>query len=296
MRTHLLQLPLALLLALGVAAGARAQGDSRTPPATDSTVLPIWNNASGKLEAVLLLEPTGSRATSSPAVGTRWRFGANNTLDTTFSASSGNTLGLVCNRATGLANAIGNLANHCLLASLERDAGSSGSREVTAGASVGNSSGRIGLLVGEGRDTLPGWMSPNSRNSRFDENTLTVYGQKNIGREATVSIGGTWARARLIPADDLPAGFSDRWDTTSLTIGAEVGNFGANIVGRVVDTPNQPGQWEALGVGLTWRTPWSGQLTVGAENVVTRGKNPFAPDSATKDEGTIPYVRYEQDL
>ena len=48
--------------------------------------------------------------------------------------------------------------------------------------------------------------------------------------------------------------------------------------------------------GLTWRTPWSGQLTVGAENVVTRGKNPFSTGNAETDEGTVPYVRYEQDL
>ena len=89
---------------------------------------------------------------------------------------------------------------------------------------------------------------------------------------------------------------ADRWNSKSLTIGAGYGNFSANIVGRVVDTPGQPGQWEGLGVGLTWRTPWSGQLTVGAENVVTRGKNPFAPGNSDKDEGTVPYVRYEQDL
>ncbi len=47
---------------------------------------------------------------------------------------------------------------------------------------------------------------------------------------------------------------------------------------------------------VTWRTPWSGQLTIGAENVVTRGKNPFAPRNESTDEGTVPYVRYEQDL
>ncbi|MNN94401.1 hypothetical protein D3C81_2130140 [compost metagenome] len=88
----------------------------------------------------------------------------------------------------------------------------------------------------------------------------------------------------------------DRWDSKSLTIGAGYGNFSGNIIGRVVDVPGQPGKWEGLGVGLTWRTPWSGQLTVGAENVVTRGKNPFAPRNESTDEGTVPYVRYEQDL
>jgi hypothetical protein len=63
----------------------------------------------------------------------------------------------------------------------------------------------------------------------------------------------------------------------------------------VVDTPGQP-KWEAFGLGLTWRTPWSGQLTVGADNVVTRGKNPFSPDASGDQDGTVPYVRYEQDL
>jgi len=55
--------------------------------------------------------------------------------------------------------------------------------------------------------------------------------------------------------------------------------------------PGQPGKWEGLGVGLTWRTPWSGQLTVGAENVVSRGKNPFSPRNESNDDGTVPYVR-----
>ena len=281
MHSRLLRLPLALLLALGVAAGAHAQTNKRG----DATVLPILNQASGKLEAVLLLEPTGA-----PSAGARWRFG-DTSLDASFGLAAGDTLGLVCDRKTGLAGAIGNLANHCMLAALDQDNG--GNRQ--AGASIGRAGGKVGVGLGNARDALPAWLSPNSKASRIDQNTLTVYGQKNIGREATVSIGGAWARARLIPVGDVP-GLADRWSTKSVSVGAGVGDFGANIVGRVVDTPNSAGRWEGLDVGLTWRTPWSGQLTVGAENVVTRGKNPFSADNTEADEGTVPYVRYEQDL
>ena len=78
--------------------------------------------------------------------------------------------------------------------------------------------------------------------------------------------------------------------------GGGYGAFSANVIGRVVDVPGQPEKWEGLGLGLTWRTPWSGQLTVGAENVISRGKNPFAPNNESNSDGTIPYVRYEQDL
>ncbi|SFK38593.1 hypothetical protein SAMN04487938_0569 [Lysobacter sp. cf310] len=284
MQARSLRLSFALMLAFGAASAAHAQTAKRS----DTTYLPVWNQSNGKVEYLLQLEPTNA-----PVAGARWRVGSNS-LDAAFGLDAGDTLGLVCDRKTGLAGAIGNLANHCMLAALDED-DRGGSRQVSAGAALSRPGGKIGLSIGNGKDTLPAWLSPNGRNSKLDQNTLTVYGQKNIGREATVSIGGTWARARLIPAGEMPT-IADRWNSKSLTIGAGYGNFGANIVGRVVDTPGQPGQWEGLGVGLTWRTPWSGQLTVGAENVITRGKNPFAPGNTDKDEGTVPYVRYEQDL
>ena len=60
MHPRLLQLSLTLMLALGVAGGAHAQSKPRTPAQGDnSAVLPVLNNASGKVEAYLLLEPTG---------------------------------------------------------------------------------------------------------------------------------------------------------------------------------------------------------------------------------------------
>ncbi|KAG1273143.1 hypothetical protein G6F64_015406 [Rhizopus arrhizus] len=71
MRTFL-RLPLALLIALGAIAGAHAQSkDTRT-------VLPVWNKGSGKVEALLYLEPTGEQA-----AGARWHFGRNS-LDAAF--------------------------------------------------------------------------------------------------------------------------------------------------------------------------------------------------------------------
>lgn len=285
MKPRLLHLPFALLLAFGVAAGAQAQTKKTQASKRDPTVLPVWNNTSGKVEAVLLLEPTGEAS-----AGASWRLGSN-TLSAVFGLEAGDSLGLVCNRQS--ASSIGSLISNCALAELT-DGNDGGSQRISAGASLTRpGGGKLGLSAGSGRDTLPAWLSSNA-GARVEQNDLAIFGQKNIGREGYVRIGGAVARARLVPIADVPA-MADRWNTKSLSVGGGYGAFSANIVGRVVDVPGQPGKWEGLGLGLTWRTPWSGQLTVGAENVVTRGKNPFSPNESS-DEGTVPYVRYEQDL
>ncbi len=292
MKLRHLRLPLALLLALGVAAGAHAQNkpQSKKPDRSAPTALPILNNSNGKVEAVLLLEPTGEAA-----AGARWRFGSN-TLDAAFGLDAGDSLGLVCNRRTGIVGNIGSLASHCMLAALDDDEAAHGSQRLSAGATLTRPGGRLGVSAGSGRDTLPAWLtSGKTAGSRVEQNDLAVFGEKNIGREGFVSIGGTVAKARLVPASDLPA-LADRFNSKSITVGGGYGPFSANIIGRVVDVPGQPGKWEGLGLGLTWRTPWSGQLTVGAENVISRGKNPFSLTNENAEEGTVPYVRYEQDL
>lgn len=271
--------PLRRLLAasLMLVAGVASAQVARPRP----QALPVWNQSSGKVEAVLLLEPVSTAS---------WQFG-NTRLDSALGVGSGDTLGLLCDRRAGLGSAIGSLADNCLLASL----GTSHTRQATAGATLSRSGARVGVGVGNSRDTLPGWLAPGKAGSRVNQNTLTLIGEKNIGREATVSIAGTLARARLVAPEAVPQ-LADRWNIKSLSVGTNVGRFGANVIGRVVDSPTQPGHWEGLDLGLSWRTPWSGQLSVGAENVVTRGRNPFAPNTGKPDDGAVPYVRYQQDL
>ena len=289
MSVRLLQLPLALILAVGGVAAASAQTPQKHAGRHEQTVLPVWNNASGKLEALLVLEPT-----EGAQVGSRWRFG-NNSLDATFGLEAGDSLDLLCNRKSGVGDALVNLSNNCMLATLGDGLGDNGSRRSSANAVLNRNGGKLGLSVGAGHDTVPAWLTPGAAGSKVDVNDLTVFGQKNLSRQGFVSIAGTVAKAHLLSPAEAPA-LADRWSSKSLTVGGGFGAFGASIVGHVVDTPGRP-KWEGLGLGLTWRTPWSGQLTVGADNVVTRGKNPFAPSADSADEeGTVPYVRYQQDL
>ena len=271
-----------LCLALALATGAHAQSRGET------VQLPVWNQASGKVEAVLLLEPTDFAS-----AGIRRRF-SEGALEATFGVGAGDSLGLLCDRKSGVSSAIASLVNHCLLASLGDDNGPA-SRRFNAATSFTRGTGKVGLALGNGQEALPAWLSPTGRSGKVEQTDLTVVGQKNLGREGFVSIGGTVAKAKLVTAADAPD-LADRWNTRSLTLGGGYGPFSGNIVGRVTNVPGQAGEWRGFGLGFTWRTPWSGQLTVGADNVVTRGKNPFAAPTGNDEQGTVPYVRYEQDL
>lgn len=266
-------------------AGTGALAQTRT---NSTTMLPVWNS-NGQVEGALILEPTDEAA-----AGARWRMGRN-TLSAAFGLDAGESLGLLCNNRNGIGSSISSLITYCNVARLDDD-GQNNGQHLSATTSLSRPGGKVGLSLGSGHDTLPAWMTGNGVSpGRFEQNDLAVFGQKNLGREGFVTIGGTVAHAKLVPASELTS-IPDQWTSRSLSLGGGYGAFSGSIIGRVVDAPGQPGKWEGLGVGVTWRTPWSGQLTVGAENIVTSGKNPFAPNSPIGDDGTVPYVRYEQDL
>ncbi len=282
-------LPIAAAVLALVFASGNASAQAKKAKRSDSRMVPVLNRDSGKLEAVLLLEP------ATGGTGARWHFGKT-TLEATYGLQTGDSLALLCDRRSGLAPAIGQLASNCVLASLDGDKSGSTSRHASAGVSLARNGGKLGLSFGNGRDTLPAWLAPGQLGgARYSQNDFSLFAEKAISREGFVSVGGTVARARLVPAADVPQ-LADQWNTRSLSIGGGYGAFGANIVGRVVNVPGESEVWKGLGLGLTWRTPWNGQLSVGADNVVTRGKNPFPIKGDPNDEGTVPYVRYQQDL
>lgn len=279
MRTRLRTLPLLLLLALGAATSAHAQSKG----ASDRVELPVWNKSSGAIEAIVVLEPADVAKSRTLA-----RFGVRH-LDSTFGLNAGDSLGLLCDRKHGLSSALNNLADNCVLASIP-------ARRTGATAIFQRNGTQVGVGAGSSRTPIPAWLAPGTGgNGRVDLNDITIFSQKALPREGYVSIAGTVAKARLQSPSEIP-GFSDRWTSRQLNVGGGIGDFGVNVIGEVVDTPGRD-RWGSLGLGLSWRTPWSGQLTVGADNLVTRGKNPFAPASEEgDDEGAVPYVRYEQDL
>jgi hypothetical protein len=309
------RLILALLLALcATVAHAQAARDS-----DGTTVFPVFLN-NGQLEGLLLLDPSPMPQLPSQRVirpaqpRPMFSFGALQ-LRAGFSVDGRSGYGLLCDNAGTVITSVGSLAGHCLLADLNgtrapivpgRATGVLQLRrnDKSLSASVGTNRTLLGITP-----VLPGSFASDQRlldnmlgpaAAGIDEQNASLVGQVNVGAQGWITIGGTLARARLIPASQLPGGVPSEWTTSSLSVGAGSRRLGGEITGQVIEVPGQPQRFSTLGAGVTWRTPWRAKVSVGAENLLTRGKNPFlGPDSRSAeedDEGRVPFVRYQQDL
>lgn len=295
------------LLAIVLATAFVLQGTSVMAQATDNEAMavPVWNSSSGKLEAVLFIDTsTLSPTAATRALGTRWT-SASGQFSGGISARLEPQYGLLC----------GSTVEHldgCLIAQLSRPAAApAGQLVAQASTRIGRSewtgfgatrrAGTDSLLPGTSLGlTLPE-LAPLAGlpGLGVEQNDLGIVGELKLGEQGWIRLGGSVARARLMPASTALAGsVAPRWNSRTLSLGGGFGALGGEVVGRVVRVPGVSEPYGTLGLGLTWRTPWAGRLTVGAQNLMSTGENPVVPRAnlSTRDEGHVPYVRYHQDL
>lgn len=304
---------LCLFLAASLAASA-AFGQSTAPVRADAntSVLPVWNTQNGQVDALLLIEPSVlPELPSQRVIGPVANPGLKLRAGLSVEANPG--MGVLCNSGSVITS-VGSMAGHCMLVNLGAQQNTPARINGVAQLQHGRTSltGTLGIA----RDTLgptsplpfgsttadkrllDSLLGPNS--ATLDSRNASLIGQVKLGTQSWLSIGGTLARVRLIPAEQLHNGLPPEWGAGSLSLSGGRGNFGGEITGQMIEVPGQTNRYSTLGAGVTWRTPWKARLSVGADNIVTRGKNPFGlPDAREvpgEDEGRVPYVRYQQDL
>lgn len=334
---HTLRIAAAAMFALAAPLlHAQALDSAVTTPRLDpdTRVLPVWSNASGRIEALLLLDPPESLASSSAVervlrnvapdtgIGTRIRLDNGGQVRAALEVEGDAGLALLCDGRTGIAAALGSLGEHCLLATLgQGDPLLSGlgqgarvglgwqSPEESVDLSFGLSwlrytpdqalglaefdRGSMAQALLQGQfpdDNVAAWARQlESRNLRIDSLI-------NLGSQTRMLIGGDIGRTEISGRDGLPL----QWDQASLRFGVGVGNFSGQLTGRLIELPRSGAQWSTLDIGLSWRTPWHGEFSLGARNVLGNADTsrwPLAELPAIEDvDARVPYVRYQQDL
>lgn len=134
----------------------------------------------------------------------------------------------------------------------------------------------------------------------FEAQALGVNSQWRLTPESALQLNAALHQLRLrngmvTPALDLQRAMLD--------VGLNYGAFSGSVTGRVNRLAEQPGSpnaiWSGIDIGVSWRTPWRGELTLGARNVVSKTDSDAAREPARVIDETsarTPYVRYKQDL
>lgn len=311
---------LASLIIATMATSAVAQNSGKSPlvDRQAQTMLPIWNGLNNKLEGVLLVDsnsinPSNSRTVIRPAnslAALNIPLTSQLKLSTSLSLSNNPGLGLVCNGQPGLFNNLDNLAQNCRIGDLLSPGNNFGSSRpdlimqsqlryknllLSAGGNL--SQFNFNAFTGNGNAATVG-ASPRVTSATVQKKEISLNGEIALGQKTWLNLGGTIAQARVIPASQLAGKtLPDEWQTNSVTISAGHGNFGGEITGSNIQIPGQPSGYKSLGAGVTWKTPWRGKLSVGADNINSSGTNPFkGADNNSLDDGAVPFVKYEVDL
>jgi hypothetical protein len=287
--------------------------------AQGAPVLPIWSGSNGQLLAVVALPQawanspidatpayggpsnwhfSGSSAAS--AGGLRWQLGNGFHADAMLGEYLANSPA-PC--APGDCGANASLWSHGSLAgSLGMGwSAASGGLDLSYGLSwlqsqgSGVARGRLAL----GSALVPVLTLPDAHSFALD-NEASVYarGRWQFERGPAFDVAASYGRGRLTQIGGAVNTFAPGidLDQLSLSLGLDAGSLRGAIVGHVLssDDPVLAGKrWTTLDLGVSWRTPWSGELSVGAQNLWAAPLN--SPRDADNQART-PYIQYRQDL
>lgn len=301
-------LAIMLLLLLPLAAAAQAVGNQQAGAApwvlaqqpgmaTDvapGTVLPLWRGADGRL----LVFKLSHSATNTAAAQAR--------APLSFQAVDAATLdaaGLQYGLAPNL-HAQAELTQRTLINQPLRLLGTE------VGASYDFGRYMVGLSVGansaaERNDALPRVLpgvAPGVNGlSSFDSDMhVRAQGRLALGDQTGIDLGASTGRIQLLPGNLLGVSTLDQ---RTLSFGVDHGPLSGSLIERTMQPQagipggfNASRRWSSVDLGVTWRLPWRGELSVGAQNLWSSGPAANTPVGPQPDQSRTPYVQYHQDL
>lgn len=178
------------------------------------------------------------------------------------------------------------------------------------GATYNDGRYSLGLSVGtdnvQGAATLPrllpGALPGVNGLSGFDSSTqVNARGRVALDGKSGIDLGASVGRVRLLPGNLLGV---NTLDQKAVSFGVDRGPLSGSIVGRsMAPEAGIPGagynpdrRWNSIDLGVTWRLPWQGELSIGAQNLWSSGSGVNTPVGPEPDQSRTPYVQYHQDL
>ena len=146
---------------------------------------------------------------------------------------------------------------------------------------------------------LPTLLVPGLEFANRQDSALTASGRWRFGEEQSLDLGASLGRIQFELPGAAPLPYLNQ---AALRFGLRHGDFSGVIVGRVLGPGDLLGsgqRWSTIDLGISWRAPWRGVFSVGAQNLWSSGSpNALEPNARETDPGLsrVPYVQYHQDL
>lgn len=137
--------------------------------------------------------------------------------------------------------------------------------------------------------------------SSFDSSAqINARGRLALGNQSGIDLGASVGRIHLLPGNLLGVSTLDQ---KALSFGVDHGPISGILTGRTMapqagipGSLNADRRWNSVDLGVTLRLPWSGSLSVGAQNLWSSGSPANTPVGPEPDQSRTPYVQYHQDL
>lgn len=131
----------------------------------------------------------------------------------------------------------------------------------------------------------------------FNSAGMSATGRWKVGSDSALDLGASVSQGQLLPFNFGGAGSSGiDIDQTALSFGVSNGSLRGSIIGRSVSSPDAflaGKRWTLLDIGVSWRTPWQGELSVGTQSFIAPVRDAADADVS---QTRVPYVQYRQDL
>jgi hypothetical protein len=158
----------------------------------------------------------------------------------------------------------------------------------------------LGLFASIGNEALPTLMIPSYEFANVQSSGFNAQGRWHLDDAQSLNLGAALSRIQYeLPGTALPPSLNQ----AALSLGLNRGDFSGAIIGRVLGpsdpmTGNQ--HWSSIDLGVSWRSPWRGVFSVGAQNIWSSGNLPALTDPTSHEvdqaQSRVPYVQYHQDL
>lgn len=270
-----------------------AQPQARTGAPSSGISVPLWRGSNNRM--LVLKADSGSAAHSMSS------------LNASLTGHPGDVGSMV---RTGLQYGVGPLTAHAEVSQrswLNQNSRIFGSE---VGATYDSGDYSVGLSVGSISTphrnvvlprVLPGAVPGVDGLSAFDSsNQLNARGRLALGNKSGLDLDASVGRIYLLPGNLLGVNVLDQ---KALSFGVDHGPLSGVVTGRTMQPEaGIPGglysdkRWNSIDLGVTWRLPWSGSLSVGAQNLWSSGTPANTPAGPEPDQSRTPYVQYHQDL